>query len=321
MADALPLFDRALTVTQADPALTDLRLLLQVNKAVTLGDLDQYDGAFAAARQAQQLADRAGIMVRRAQAHSCLGQLLFHTGRWDDALAEVGVAPGSQQGPRRGLLRSRRRRRDLFPPRRRQRGPAATSPPPPRTPSGSATGWSGPLALARSQALEQAGALTEALGVLTGFADHAEEVDEVEDLLADGVRLATKVGDTAAAQTLADRAVALAQDTEIPHRQANALYCRGLVDRDAGRLLRAADRYRDARRPLPGAKALEAAAGTFVDTATGTRPGRRSPGRWTSTPRSARPVMSPGCRPGSGPTASAGPRGSSTGGPGAAGTA
>ena len=91
MADALPLFERALMVTQADPALTDLQLLLQVNKAVTLGDLDQYDGAFTAARQAQRLADRAGITVRRAQTQSCLGQLLFHTGRWDDAMAEVGV--------------------------------------------------------------------------------------------------------------------------------------------------------------------------------------------------------------------------------------
>ena len=36
MADALQLFDRALTVTQADPALTDLRVLLQINQAVTL---------------------------------------------------------------------------------------------------------------------------------------------------------------------------------------------------------------------------------------------------------------------------------------------
>ena len=69
-ADALPLYDRALAVTETEPALTDLRLLLQINKAVTLGDLDQYDGALAAARQAQQLADRAGIMVRRAQARS-----------------------------------------------------------------------------------------------------------------------------------------------------------------------------------------------------------------------------------------------------------
>ena len=99
MADALPLFDRALTVTQADPALTDLRLLLQVNQAITLGDLDQYDEAFAAARQAQRLADRAGIMVRRAQAHCCLAQLLFDTGRWDDALSEVGALDEVSKDP------------------------------------------------------------------------------------------------------------------------------------------------------------------------------------------------------------------------------
>ena len=53
MTDALPLFDRALTVTEADPALTDLRLLLQINKAVTLGNLDRYEEALAAAGQAR----------------------------------------------------------------------------------------------------------------------------------------------------------------------------------------------------------------------------------------------------------------------------
>ena len=47
--------------------------------------------------------------------------------------------------------------------------------------------------------------------------------------------------------------------------QANALFCRGLLDRDAARLLAAAARYQDASRPLRQAKALEAAAGHFVD--------------------------------------------------------
>ena len=263
-ADALQLFDRALTVTQAEPALTDLRLLLQVNKAVTLGDLDQYEGAFAAARQAQQLADRAGLMVRRAQAQSCLGQLLFHTGRWDDALTEVGVVQEVSKDPgvaccdhgvaavicfHRGDASAARHHLAVAAPHAKRIGNRVV----------------GPLALARSQGLEQAGELSEALGVLTGFADHAEELDEVEDLLADGVRLATKVGDTAAAHALADRAVELAHDTEIPHREATALFCLGLVDQDAGNLLGAAERYHEARRPLPGAKALEAAAGTFVD--------------------------------------------------------
>ena len=61
LTDALPLFDRALTVTESDPALTDLRLLLQINQAVTLGCLDQHEQAFAAARQARDLADRVGL--------------------------------------------------------------------------------------------------------------------------------------------------------------------------------------------------------------------------------------------------------------------
>jgi DNA-binding CsgD family transcriptional regulator len=262
--DALPLYDRALTVTQAEPALTDLRLLLHINQAVTLGDLDQYDGAFAAARQAQQLADRVGIMVRRAQARSCLGQLLFHTGSWDDALTEVGVVQEVTKDPgvaccdhgvaamicfHRGDTAAAQNHLAAAAPHARQIGNRVV----------------GTLALARSEALEQEGALTEALNVLTGFADQAEELDEVEDLLADGVRLATTIGDSAAAQTLADQAAAMADDTEIPHRQANAWHCRGLVDHDAGRLLRAADRYHDAGRPLPRAKALEAAAGALVD--------------------------------------------------------
>ena len=91
MTDALPLFDRALAVTHTDPALTDLRLLLQINKAVTLGNLDRYEEALAMAGQARHLADQVGTTIRLAQAHSALGQLLFQTGRWDDALTEVGM--------------------------------------------------------------------------------------------------------------------------------------------------------------------------------------------------------------------------------------
>jgi tetratricopeptide (TPR) repeat protein len=91
LTDALPLFDRALTVTQSELALTDLRLLLQINKAVTLGNLDRYEEALAVAGQARHLADQVGTTFRLAQAHGAVGQLLFQTGRWDDALAEVGM--------------------------------------------------------------------------------------------------------------------------------------------------------------------------------------------------------------------------------------
>jgi DNA-binding CsgD family transcriptional regulator len=266
ITDALPLFDRALTVTQADPALTDLRLLLQINNAVTLGNLDQYEEALAAARQARHLADQVGTAIRLAQAHSALGQLLFETGRWDDALAEVEVLHEDLKEPaaaccdhgiaavigfHRGEITAARRHLAAAVPHAKRIGNRLI----------------GPLALARSLDCEHADALPEALAVLTaGFADNTEELEEIEDLLADAVRLATKTGDLGTARALAGHATALAAESEIPHRQANALYCRGLLDHDGTRLLAAAERYGDASRPLLSAKALEAAAGDFVRT-------------------------------------------------------
>ena len=123
----------------------------------------------------------------------------------------------------------------------------------------------GPLALARSLDREQDGALPEARAALTDAFDGNEEIEEIEDLLADAVRLAAETGDLASAQALAGHAGTLAAGSKIPHRLANALYCSGLLDRDAARLLVAAQRYGEASRPLLKAKALEAAAGYFVD--------------------------------------------------------
>jgi tetratricopeptide (TPR) repeat protein len=264
MTDALPLFDRALSVTEADPALTDLRLLLQINKAVTLGDLDRYEEAFATARQARDLADQVGTVIRLVQAHSALGQLLFDTGRWADAMAEVQALHEDLKEPiaaccdlgiaavtclHRGEIAEARRHLAAAVPQAERIGNRVI----------------GPLALARSLDREQAGALAEALAALTaGFGGNTEELDEIEDLLADAVRLAMKTGDLATAGALAAHAAALAAGSEIPHRQANALYCRGLLDHDVTRLLAAAERYGDASRPLLRAKALEAAAETFI---------------------------------------------------------
>ena len=123
-----------------------------------------------------------------------------------------------------------------------------------------------PLILAWSLDREQAGDLAGALAVITAaFDGNPDDLGSIEDLLTDAVRLALKTGDKTAAQTLAGQAAALADGSQIPHRQANALYCRGLVDRDAATLLEAAQRYADASRPLPRAKALEAAAECLVE--------------------------------------------------------
>ena len=265
MADALPLFDRALAVTESDPALTDLRLLLLINQAVTLGNLDRYEEALAAAGQARHLADQVGTTIRLAQAHGALGQLLFQTGLWDDALAEVKVLPEDLEDPvgaccDLGIAAVISLHRGEVGVARRHLAAAG--------PFASRIGHRpiGSLTLARSLDHEQDGALPEALAALAdAFDGSTEDIEEIEDLLADAVRLATETGDLSTARDLAGHAAALAAESEIPHRQANALYCHGLLDHDAARLLAAAERYEHAGLPLARAKALEAAAGYFVD--------------------------------------------------------
>jgi tetratricopeptide (TPR) repeat protein len=264
LTDALALHDRGLSVTKADPALSDLRLLLQVNKAAALADLDRWEEALAVAGQARQLADQAGTTIRQAQAHGVLGQLLFATGRWDDALAEMSVVPESLKEPAAscGELGSAAvisfHRGDAA----AARGYLSAAVPHAQRVSHRLVP---PLALARSLDYEQAGALPAALAELTGwFNGKAEEFGETQDLIGDATRLAMRTGNLGAARTLASQAATSAIEAETPCRQANALYCGGLVEHDAAMLLSAAGRYGHAGRPLPRAKALEAAASEYA---------------------------------------------------------
>lgn len=261
LADALPLYDRALTATQANPALTDLRLLLQVNKASALGNLDRYEDALATGRQARKLADHAGTVIRLAQAHGVLGTLSFETGRWNDALSEVEALPPDLKEPfaacgdlgiaavisfHRGEAdRARRLLADAKPHAERL-----------------GHRFSGPLALARSLDRELGGDLPGALALLIG--DDTEESGQLEEVLADAVRLAVQAGELVTAKKLSQHAAALAGGSEVPHRHADVLYCRGMLHHDPDKLLAAAARYEDASRPLHQAKALEAAAMIFL---------------------------------------------------------
>jgi tetratricopeptide (TPR) repeat protein/transcriptional regulator with XRE-family HTH domain len=264
--DALPLLERALTVTEADQALADLRVLLQVNLAVILGNLDRYEEALAAARQALCLADQVGTVLRQVQAHSALGELLFDTGRWAEAMAEVEALHNEVKVPmaaccdlgvaavicfHRGELATARRYLAAATPHAGRIGSQVI----------------GPLALARSLDHEHAGAPADALAALTAaFAENTKELDEIEDLLPDAVRLAMATGDLGTAQTLARHAADLAAGSQTPHRQASSLHCQSLLEHDAAGLLTAAERYADAGRPLLSAQALEAAAEEFLRT-------------------------------------------------------
>jgi tetratricopeptide (TPR) repeat protein/transcriptional regulator with XRE-family HTH domain len=266
MTDALPLLDRALTVTEADPALTDLRVLLQINMAVVLGNLDRYDEARAAAKQALSLADQVGTVIRQVQAHTALAELLLDTGRWDEAMAEVKALHDEMKEPmaaccdlgiaavicfHRGELATARRYLAAAAPHAERIGSQVI----------------GPLALARSLDREQADAPADALAALTAaFTENSGELDEIEDLLPDAVRLAMATGDLGTAQTLAGHAADLAAGSQTPHRQASTLHCHGLLKHNAAGLLTAAEHYANAGRPLLAAQALEAAAEEFLRT-------------------------------------------------------
>jgi hypothetical protein len=190
--------------------------------------------------------------------------LLFETGQWDDALAEISLVPESLKESsvscgelgiaavisfHRGNTAAARGYLSAAVPHSQRVGRRLVP----------------PLALARSLDHEQAGALPEALAELTGWLNgRTEDVGETKDLIGDATRLAMRTGDLSAARTLASLAATSAIGEQTPSWQANALYCRGLVEHDAAMLLSSAERYGDAGRPLPRAKALEATASEYA---------------------------------------------------------
>ncbi|MCT2584360.1 helix-turn-helix transcriptional regulator [Actinophytocola gossypii] len=265
VASAVPLFERALEVVEDDTALTDLALLLQINKAVALGDLDRYEDAIRAAERVRQQADRSGSLVRLAQAQTALTELLFEVGRWDDAQAEIENLSDDFKDPgvtccdrgiaaviafHRGDPATARQHLELAAPSAEKIGNRVIA----------------SLKLARSLDLEINDAPAEALAELTAcVTGHAEELDEMEDLLPEAARLAAHVGTEGAAADIAAQASTLAGQSRVPHRLATAAYCRGLLDRDPSMLRDAAEHYERASRPLLRAKALEAAALTHAE--------------------------------------------------------
>jgi DNA-binding CsgD family transcriptional regulator len=264
LTDAVPVYDRALAVTQANPELADLRLLLQINKAVALANLDRYTEALPTAQHAVRLATQVGTTMRLTQAYCVLAQILFDAGRWDDALTCTANLPEDLKEPSvaccdlaiGALINFHRGQNEAA-----SQCLNATSPLAKRighrlVPQ---------LALAGSLDQEQARNLPAALTALTEWFDGgSEELGQAEDLVADAVRLAVKADDFTTAQRLAKHAEEFAEGSEIPRQQANALYCSGLVEHDADKLIASADRYRQASRPLQMAKALEAAAEEFL---------------------------------------------------------
>lgn len=255
---ALPLYERALAVTEQDPGLADLRLLLQINQAVALGVMDRYDEAIRVARTVRHTADRVGNLFRLAQAQSALGELLFDNGKWDDALVEIELSLGVSKNPvvdcaQHGLAATIRLHRG-DPDSERHLSAAAQF--------NDLTGdrICRAYAMAKSLKLEREESFDAALAVLLDGMSDVQDTEESVELLADAVRLAMAVGDKAVAKSIAQRAVAAGESSPAPHRRAVSLHCHSLLTNDPAGLLEAANGYRAAGRPLPRAQALEAAA-------------------------------------------------------------
>jgi DNA-binding CsgD family transcriptional regulator len=201
-----------------------------------------------------------------AQAKSVLGELLFDVGRWDEALKRVDVGSAGTGDPfvecnDHGVAAVIRLHRG---------DPAAAQDLVDAQVYATRLGERlvGPLMVARSLDREQADAPAEALAILVdALARCTEEVEQSSDLLADAVRLAVQVGDIDRAHALVERAEEGAGRSEIHHRRAVVLHCRGLVKQDGDLLVEAAELYERAGRPLPRAQALEAAGVVCADAA------------------------------------------------------
>ena len=265
LTDLLLLLDRGLAAAQDDPALTDLRLLLQINKAAALCNLDRLEEALATARQVRELADQVGATYRLTQALIVLAQTLFENGRWDDALAEMAVVPQSMKEHATACCELGIAALISF---HRDDAAAAREFLAAADPHAARIGRRliPQLTLARSLDHEHAGALPAALSALTCWLDGGtEEVGLIQDILPDAVRLAVRLGDLGTAQALVTEVTDFAATQETPSVRGNALYCRGLLGRDAPLLLAAAQEYERAGRPLLRARAMEGAALAHAD--------------------------------------------------------
>jgi DNA-binding CsgD family transcriptional regulator len=254
---ALPLYERALAVAEGDPALADLRLILQINQAVALGVLDRYEEAIQVAVQVSALANQAGNLVRLAQAQSALGELLFDSGKWDDALVQIDMALDVAKNPwvecvQHGFAATiQLHRGDPDSDRHLAAGDHCVE-------VGGKGGTS--LALAKSLQHERDGDPAGALRVLMECLAEVPDTEETDDLLAAAVRLALATGNKSVATSLVQRAVSVGDRPTAPHRRAVVMHCQSLLANEPAGLLEAANGYRAAGRPLPRAQALEAAA-------------------------------------------------------------
>jgi DNA-binding CsgD family transcriptional regulator len=255
--------DRGLTAVGDDTRLTDLRLLMQANRANALADLDRWEESLVAGREAVVLGDRIGGL-RVLWARTMLAITYYIAGQWSDALTEIEPALDSETpgyigiyaqalaaliAARRGDAADAARHLDAVPDTAgwiKQAGPQALH---------------GPL-LSRAVAAEQDGGPGAAIAVLAQCLDPGlgAVMPMRHVLLLPLTRLALTAGQPELAAAAVAAAAEEARREPLPGKLSVAGQCRGLIERDITAVLAAADYARSAGRVVEHGEALEDAA-------------------------------------------------------------
>jgi DNA-binding CsgD family transcriptional regulator len=250
---ALDNIDRALRVMGGDPSHDDLRSSALNSRIFTLQNLDEWQQAELALRDAREFARRTGrpdrgTLFSAAVLRYCLGQ-------WDDALAELGPDACDLPGPGDSFLRERWAAlllhgvAALIAGRRDQRAAASR-----HLEKGLALPIEGVvdrenrdfLVAAHALSLEQSGDIRAAMLRLAELIPRGDnEMTLTHQWLPGLVRLALAAGDRQLAQAAAKACQQEATEETRPGRAAAAsLWCYGLLEPDPDRLAEAVAHYR-----------------------------------------------------------------------------
>jgi DNA-binding CsgD family transcriptional regulator/tetratricopeptide (TPR) repeat protein len=252
-ATALDCIDRALRIMGEDPGYDDLRSNFLDTRTFVLQNLDEWQQAELALRQAREFAQRAGRSDRATWASAAV--LRYWLGQWDDALAELGSDTTDVPGLVYSFLRERwsallvhgvaaliagRRGQCAVADRHLREGLAL--------PIENLTDRENQdfLVAAHALSLEQSGGARQAMLRLAQMIPRPDnEMTLIHQWLPDLVRLALAAEDTklarAAAQACADEAAA---ETRPARAAAASLRCHGLLESDPDRLAEAVAHYR-----------------------------------------------------------------------------
>ncbi|MEE6263922.1 ATP-binding protein [Plantactinospora sonchi] len=264
---ALDLVDRALRVLGDEPDHADVRMFALHARVFTLQNLCRWADAEAAVRQASQVARAPGNAVGAATGVTA-AVLLYWTGRWDDAIAELSSV--DEDGPgityaglrERGPTMLRHGVAALLAVRREDRAGAAE-----HFAAGSALPVETPadrenrdfLQAARALAAERDGALQLAVSTFGEILDRRPgEMTLIHQWLPDLVRVSLAAGDRDAASGAVEASRREAAREAEPWRaEAARLRCEGLFGDDPAPLRAAVAHYRAVGPAVDLAGALE----------------------------------------------------------------